>query len=91
MEGSLAGQAHVEIALHRGHQSQILVLPIDSALALRFVPDRDPNAVRQTLNWQSLLLMVTTVGGLLNGLSNGQRLGWESDYVTGSLLVFATE
>ena len=67
-----------------------LPLPlIATALALRFVPDRDPNAVRQTLNWQSLLLMVTTVGGLLNGLSNGQRLGWESVYVTGSLLVGA--
>ena len=30
------GTGNVEIALHRGHQSQILVLPIDSALALRF-------------------------------------------------------
>ncbi len=65
-----------------------LPLPlIATALALEFVPPRDPNAVRTKLNWQSLLLMVIAVGGLLNGLSNGQRLGWESVYVTGSLLV----
>lgn len=67
-----------------------LPLPlIATALALYFVPVRDPNAVRTKLNWLSLLLMVTTVGGLLNGLSNGQRLGWESVYVTGSLLIAA--
>ena len=65
-----------------------LPLPlIATALALHFVPARDPNATRTKLNWLSLLLMVVTVGGLLNGLSNGQRLGWESVYVTGSLLV----
>jgi DHA2 family multidrug resistance protein len=67
-----------------------LPLPlVATALALYFVPVRDPNAVRRRLNWQSLLLMVMTVGGLLNGLSNGQRLGWESVYVTGSLLIAA--
>jgi MFS transporter, DHA2 family, multidrug resistance protein len=68
-----------------------LPLPlIATALASHFVPPRDPNAVRLRLNWQSLLLMVTAVTGLLNGLSNGQRLGWESVYVAGSLLVAAT-
>ena len=67
-----------------------LPLPlIASALALRFVPPKDPLADPRRLNWQSLLLMVTTVGGLLNGLSNGQRVGWESVYVTGSLLIAA--
>lgn len=67
-----------------------LPLPLlASALALRFVPPKDPNATPRKLNWQSLLLMVTTVAGLLNGLSNGQRLGWESVFVTGSLLVAA--
>ncbi|MSP48364.1 MAG: DHA2 family efflux MFS transporter permease subunit [Alphaproteobacteria bacterium] len=67
-----------------------LPLPlIATAFAVYFVPPRDPNAVRRRLNWQSLLLMVTAVTGLLNGLSNGQRLGWESVFVTGSLLVAA--
>jgi EmrB/QacA subfamily drug resistance transporter len=67
-----------------------LPLPlIATALALYFVPPRDPNAVRRRLNWPSLLLMVVAVFGLLNGLSNGQRLGWQSVPVAGSLLVAA--
>ncbi len=61
-----------------------LPLPLlASALALRFVPPKDPAAIPKRLNWQSLLLMIAAVSGLLNGLSNGQRLGWESAYVTG--------
>jgi len=60
---------------------------IATALATHFVPPRDPNAIRQKLNWISLCLMIATVMGLLNGLSNGQRLGWQSFYVTCSLLL----
>jgi DHA2 family multidrug resistance protein len=67
-----------------------LPLPlIATVLALRYVPPRDPAAVRRRLNWQSLLLMIAAVGGLLNALSNGQRLGWESTYVAGSLVIAA--
>lgn len=67
-----------------------LPLPlIASLLALRFVPPRDPAAIRRKLNWISLALMMAVVAGILNGLSNGQRLGWDAAFVSGSLLLAA--
>ena len=45
-------------------------------------PARDPNATRTKLNWLSLLLMVVTVGGLLNGLSNGPSVICPSRLIT---------
>lgn len=67
-----------------------LPLPLlASAFALRFVPPRDPAAKPSRFNWQSVTLMALTVGCLLNGLSSGQRLGWESPAVAGSLIVAA--
>lgn len=54
-----------------------------SAVGLRFLPGRDEKQPVVRLNWYSLALVALAVGALLNAISNGQRLGWDSVYVLG--------
>lgn len=61
----------------------LVVLP----MAIVFMPPRDPNVERPPLDWQGLLLICLAITALLIALSNGQREGWNSNFV---LLWFAT-
>lgn len=57
----------------------ILVIP----MAMYFVPERDPELSITPLDWQGLLLLSVAISGLLIALSNGQREGWDSNFVLG--------
>jgi DHA2 family multidrug resistance protein len=63
----------------------LVVLP----MALFFMPPRDPNAIRRPLDWLGLLLVSSAICSLLIGLSNGQREGWNSNFVLLCLAVAA--
>lgn len=65
-----------------------LVLPAcfaGMAMGYYFLPDRDPNVRRPSFDWIGFVLLVTALATLLWALSNGQRYGWESDLILGSL------
>jgi len=51
------------------------------------MPEREETAKRAHFDWLGFALLCTTMTCLLSGLSNGQRDGWESDFVLGSLMV----
>mgnify|MGYP001574295120 CR=1 FL=1 len=55
----------------------ILVVP----MAALYMPPRDPNAPKKPLDWVGLVLVSTAIACLLIGLSNGQREGWDSNFV----------
>ena len=50
-----------------------------------FMPERDQTAKRAQFDWPGFLLLCITMSCLLTGLSNGQREGWQSDFVLGFL------
>ena len=52
-----------------------------------FMPERESADKRANFDWVGFALLCATMSSLLSGLANGQRLGWESDFVTGSLSV----
>jgi EmrB/QacA subfamily drug resistance transporter len=54
-----------------------------------FMPEREEADKRANFDWVGFALLCTTMTSLLSGLANGQRLGWESDFVVGSLVVAA--
>jgi EmrB/QacA subfamily drug resistance transporter len=49
------------------------------------MPEREDDAKREHFDWLGFALLCTTMSSLLGGLSNGQREGWTSDFVVGSL------
>jgi DHA2 family multidrug resistance protein len=53
------------------------------------MPEREETAKRAHFDWLGFALLCTTMSCLLTGLSNGQREGWSSDFVLGSLAVAA--
>jgi EmrB/QacA subfamily drug resistance transporter len=53
------------------------------------MPEREETAKRAHFDWLGFALLCTTISCLLTGLSNGQREGWNSDFVLGSLAVAA--
>ena len=53
------------------------------------MPEREETAKRAHFDWLGFALLCTTMSCLLIGLSNGQREGWSSDFVLGSLTVAA--
>jgi EmrB/QacA subfamily drug resistance transporter len=55
----------------------LIVVP----MAALFMPPRDPNLPRHRLDWQGLLLITIAISSLLIALSNGQREGWNSNFV----------
>ncbi|MDH5537689.1 MAG: DHA2 family efflux MFS transporter permease subunit, partial [Betaproteobacteria bacterium] len=66
-----------------------------SALAMlmgsAFLPGREQSALRMRFDGVGFVLLSVAIGTVLTGLSNGQREGWESDYVLGLFTVaFAT-
>jgi EmrB/QacA subfamily drug resistance transporter len=48
-----------------------------------FLPEREERAARVRFDWFGFALLVTALVTLLTGLSNGQREGWQSDYIVG--------
>ncbi len=48
-----------------------------------FMPERVENSTRPEFDFVGFALLATTIGCLLTGLSNGQREGWDSDFVLG--------
>lgn len=57
--------------------------------ALAFLPGRS-GAVRIPFDWNGFLLLNIALIALLVGLSNGQREGWDSDYIITCLVTAAT-
>ena len=53
------------------------------------MPEREETDKPSNFDWLGFALLCTTMTCLLSGLSNGQREGWDSDFVVGSLLVAA--
>ncbi len=51
------------------------------------MPEREETSRRADFDWLGFALLCTTMTCLLSGLSNGQREGWDSDFVVGSLVV----
>jgi len=49
--------------------------------ALFFLPGNEPDGPRPTLDWQGLLLISICVCSLLLALSDGERYGWNSNYI----------
>ena len=52
-----------------------------------FLPEREGSDERAGFDWTGFLLLATSIGCFLTGLSNGQREGWYSDFI---LALFAT-
>jgi len=63
---------------------------VGSLLVLTFLPwqgKRDASA--GSFDLAGFILLCIAVGSLLSGISNGQRLGWDSNFVRGSFVVSA--
>jgi EmrB/QacA subfamily drug resistance transporter len=45
------------------------------------MPEREEEGVRANFDWTGFVLLSVALTSLLNGLSNGQREGWDSGYV----------
>lgn len=56
-------------------------------LGTLFMPERAEAGKRPDFDWLGFVLLAVAIGTLLTGLSNGQREGWNSDFVLG---MFAT-
>jgi EmrB/QacA subfamily drug resistance transporter len=54
-----------------------------------FLPEREERAARVRFDWFGFALLVTALATLLTGLSNGQREGWQSDYIVGLFTIAA--
>jgi EmrB/QacA subfamily drug resistance transporter len=53
------------------------------------MPEREDTATRKEFDWVGFALLCATMSSLLIGLSNGQRQGWNSDFVVQMLMVAA--
>ncbi len=59
-------------------------LPVSVAaivLGSYFMPEREESGARANFDWIGLALLATSIACLLAGLSNGQREGWQSNYI----------
>jgi len=48
-----------------------------------FMPEREETTVRPNFDWIGLFLLAVAIASILTGLSNGQREGWQSNFVLG--------
>jgi len=55
-----------------------------------FLPGREENEAPVRFDWPGFLLLVTGLGCLLSGLSNGQREGWNSNIILALFTVAAS-
>ena len=57
-------------------------------LGTLFMPERpDDSGPRPDFDWLGFVLLAVAIGTLLTGLSNGQREGWNSDFVLGMFAI----
>ncbi len=52
-----------------------------------FLPTRTTTGPRPRFDWLGMGLLCVFLGTLLSGLSNAQRLGWDSDFILGLFVV----
>ncbi|MCC6533119.1 MAG: DHA2 family efflux MFS transporter permease subunit [Burkholderiales bacterium] len=52
-----------------------------------FMPQREETGKRPAFDWLGFTLLAAAIGCLLTGLSNGQREGWDSDFVLGMFAI----
>jgi len=52
-----------------------------------FLPERDEARARMRFDWLGFVLLVMALACLLSGLSNGQREGWDSNFILGLLAI----
>ena len=62
---------------------------LGALLALRYLPGRRADTPRARLNWVSLVLVAMAVTAFSNGITQGQREGWQTPLAVGLLLVSA--
>lgn len=55
------------------------IMAISAALAWVYLPPRDPNARKAGVNLVSFALITAAIGLFLNGITEGQRDGWDAD------------
>ena len=63
-------------------------LPLSVAAMLLgsvFMPEREETTVRPNFDWVGLFLLTVAIASMLTGLSNGQREGWDSNFVLGHI------
>ena len=69
-----------------------IAMPI-SAVAIMmgglFLPEREAKGERADFDWTGFVLLATSIGCLLTGLSNGQREGWHSDFILAMFAIAA--
>jgi EmrB/QacA subfamily drug resistance transporter len=61
-----------------------IAMPISAGgilLGNLFLPEREAAGERSVFDWTGFTLLAASVGCFLTGLSNGQREGWNSDYI----------
>ncbi|MBI4195810.1 MAG: DHA2 family efflux MFS transporter permease subunit [Betaproteobacteria bacterium] len=61
-----------------------VAVPVSAAAMLLgslFMPEREETGERVRFDWLGFFLLSTSLAFLLTGLSNGQREGWNSDYI----------
>ena len=69
-----------------------LTLPFNVAAALLgtlLMPERETQKLRDRFDWIGFVLLCTGMWSLLHGVSNGQRVGWNSDEIVASLIAAA--
>ena len=52
-----------------------------------FMPEREETGPREDFDWIGFLFLAVGMGALLSGLSNGQREGWDSNFIVTLLTV----
>ena len=60
-----------------------VAVPVSAIAALMgsaFLPEREDTEDRARFDWPGFVLLVAALAGLLTGLSNGQREGWDAAY-----------
>ena len=55
-----------------------------------FMPEREESSARTRFDWTGFALLTVALGCVLTALSNGQREGWNSDYILTLLAIAAT-
>ena len=61
-----------------------IAIPLSAAAMLLgslFVPEREESGPTPSFDWPGFILMSTALACLLTGFSNGQREGWDSNFV----------
>ena len=61
-----------------------IAMPVSASgmlLGNLFLPEREDSGERAGFDWTGFTLLAASVACFLTGLSNGQREGWESDYI----------